>query len=297
MSLDQAPWIEFDAERFNPARIQVVRHNLSEHPLLSLSALTALAHRLAKKQVRFHAISAQAGSDFERAPEEHRHAMEFDQALASIETSGAWIALHNVQTDPEYRALLDATLDQVEARVGHRDPGMFNRAFWIFIQSPGSVTPFHMDHEQNFLMQIRGRKTARVWHPEDCLDNYTLEVFHSEYTRREVRYDDAWNVRAHKFDLEPGVGCYMPFTGPHLVHNLDGVSVTISMTYCTEETRRVETIHRGNHSLRRLGFTPKAVGSAPWLDAVKHRAFGGYLSARSRLRGRDPRLPDWVIPI
>jgi hypothetical protein len=293
------PLIEFDAASFNPKRITPVTHNLVGHPLLSLPKLRELALRLNQKQVRFHATTAGAGSNFERTTEEHKHSMSLDDALANMDNSGSWIALHNVQTDPEYRALLDEALDQVRDRLGAKDPGMFNRAFWIFIQSPGSTTPFHMDHEQNFLMQVAGKKTARVWHPEDCLTDYVLEVFHSEYTRKEVAYDPKWNEVAHKFDLEPGQGVYMPFTGPHLVNNLDNVSITLSMTYCTDETRRVETLYRGNHALRKLGrkmgIAPAPVGRRPMADSLKHAAFRSYLTARAKMRGRDPRLPDWVV--
>lgn len=294
MTSRESPLIEFDASAFNPKRITPVRHGLADHPLLSLAKLRELALRLGAKQVRFHATTAGAGSNFEKTTEEHKHTLSLDDALNNMENSGSWIALHNVQTDPEYKALLDQVLDQVRVRIDGKDPGMFNRAFWIFIQSPRSVTPFHMDHEQNFLMQIKGRKTARVWHPEDCLSDYMLEVFHSEYTRKEVAYKEEWNDTAHKFDLEPGAGVYMPFTGPHLVNNQDNVSITVSMTYCTDETRRVETIYRGNHALRRLGLEPKPVGLSPLRDGLKHAAFQTYLNARARARGKDPRLPEWV---
>lgn len=122
-----------------------------------------------------------------------------------------------------------------------------------------------------------------------------LEVFHSEYTRKEVAYQEQWNATAHRFDLEPGLGVYMPFSGPHLVNNLDNISITVSMTYCTDETRRVETIYRGNHAPRRLGLKPVPVGHKPVRDGLKHAAFRSYLTARARLRGKDPRLPEWVV--
>lgn len=286
--------IYFDARDFNPKRIQPVTHGLGEHPLLQLDALRALARRLPEKQVRFHAITAGAGSDFERATEQHKHALAFDEALADIERSGSWIAFHNVQTDPEYRALLDQVLDGVRAQIDGKDPGMFNRAFWIFIQSPGSVTPFHMDHENNFLMQIRGRKHARVWHPEDCLTGQALETFHSEWTRKDARYDETYNASAHVFELQPGQGVYMPSTGPHLVHNLDNVSITISMTYCTAATRRLETINRGNRVLRKFGVKPLSVGASPWRDSLKYGMFRSYYDTRSVLRGQPRDIPEWA---
>jgi mannose-6-phosphate isomerase-like protein (cupin superfamily) len=287
-------FIQFDAESFDPKRITPVTHHLATHPAFAFENLLALARRLPKKQVRFHAATATAGSDFEKTVEEHKPQISVEDALANMETSGSWIALHNCQTDPAYKAVLDQVLDEVKTRIDAKDPGMHHRAFWIFIQSPGSVTPFHMDHEQNFLMQIRGKKLARVWHPEQCLSDYALEVFHSEHHRREVKYDESFNAFAHAFELEPGQGVYMPSTGPHLVHNGPNVSITVSMTYLTHETRRIETIHRGNHALRRLGIKPTPVGKAPRLDAVKNVVFRTALEARARLKGEGRDVPGWA---
>ncbi len=87
----------------------------------------------------------------------------------------------------------------------------------------------------------------------------------------------------------------MPFTAPHLVNNLDNVSITISMTSCTEETRRTETIHRGNHKLRKMGLKLRPVGQNPKVDAVKHAAFRAYLDVRARRLGKDPLIPDWAM--
>lgn len=287
-------WIQFDHEAFDPKRILPVTHALHEHPAFRFENLLALARRLPAKQVRFHAATATAGSDFEKAEIEHKHTMTVADALDNMETSGSWIALHNCQSDPEYKAVLDEVLDGVDDKIRAKDPGMHHRAFWIFIQSPGSVTPFHMDHEQNFLMQIRGKKLARVWHPEQCLSDYALEVFHSEHHRREVKYEESFNSFAHAFDLEPGKGVYMPSTGPHLVHNGQNVSITVSMTYLTDETRRVETIHRGNHALRRLGVEPLPVGRSPARDFLKNGIYRAMLEARSLIKGEGRDVPGWA---
>ena len=110
------PLIEFEGSVFDSRRILPVRHNLADHPLLSLPKLRALALRLSEKQVRFHATTAAAASDFERTTDEHRHTLPLDAALANLENSGSWIALHNAQTDPEYRALLAFLRDSVQLK-------------------------------------------------------------------------------------------------------------------------------------------------------------------------------------
>lgn len=67
------------------------------------------------------------------------------------------------------------------------------------------------------------------------------------------------------------------------------------MTYCIEATRRTETIHRGNHKLRKMGLNPSPVGQNPKLDALKHAAIRAYLDARARRLGKDPMIPDWAM--
>ena len=286
--------IQFDGGKFDPKRIMPVRHDLADHPLLTLPSLLALAKRLPEKQVRFHANTARVDSDFERTETEHPHHLGLEEAMANIETSGSWIALHNAQTDPEYRVLLDEALDQVQARIDGKDPGMFNRAMWIFVQSPKAVTPFHIDHEQNFLMQVKGKKKALVWHPEDCISDHALEIFHSQWHRKEVKYEADYDKLAHKFELEPGHGVYMPSTGPHLVSNYDNVSITISMTYCTNETRRIETVYRCNNAMRKLGITPREVGRSTLVDASKRAVYGSYLGLRAAIKGDRSDIPGWA---
>jgi hypothetical protein len=112
----------------------------------------------------------------------------------------------------------------------------------------------------------------------------SLELFHGKSSRELVAYKDEFQRRAHVFNVEPGMGAYMPTTAPHWVKNGDGVSVTISVTYYTNLTRRLETLYRGNLALRELGLAPAPVGNAPVRDAVKHAAFRTYLEAIARAR-------------
>ncbi|MEP7345780.1 MAG: cupin-like domain-containing protein [Gemmatimonadaceae bacterium] len=286
--------IEFDAAKFDPKRITAVRHDFATHPLLTVESLLSLARRLPQKQVRFHANTARADSDFERTEKEHPHHLGLQEAMANMETSGSWIAFHNAQTDPLYKGLLDEALSEVQGRIEDKDPGMFNRGMWIFVQSPNAVTPFHIDHEQNFLMQVKGRKKAMLWHAEDCITDHALEVFHSQWHRKEVKYEPQYAASAQTFELEPGMGAYMPSTGPHLVSNYDNVSITLSLTYCTNETRRIETVYRCNNAFRKLGLKPGAVGRSALADSSKRALYGSFLAARAAIKGDRSDIPGWA---
>ena len=89
--------IQFEADKFDPKRIMPVKHDFHTHPRFELDALLKLAKRMPRASVRFHATTARADSDFEQVEKEHPHALALDEAMANMETSGSWIALHNVR--------------------------------------------------------------------------------------------------------------------------------------------------------------------------------------------------------
>lgn len=292
------PRIHIDPITFDPWKIQGVTHALTEHPLLQIDALVELGRRQQERNlVRTHSAAATAGTSFADAPLLHPNDKGTVATLAEIEKAGAWMSLLNVQADPVYRRLIDEILDEVKPIVSVRDPGMCYRAGWIFVSSPGAVTPFHMDHEHNFILQIRGRKRLYTWDPFDrvVVSERAQELFHDQHSRELVTWSEQWRARARVFDLEPGLGGYMPSTSPHLVENGDGPSITISFTYYTDSTRQRELLYRGNAKLRRLGLDPRPVGTSPGRDRVKHAVLSGYASARNAVRralGRGVREND-----
>jgi hypothetical protein len=285
-------------DTFDPWKIQAVTHALTDHPLLQIDALVELGKRQQeRKLVRTHTAAATAGTSFADAPLLHPNAKGAAATLSDIEKAGAWMSLLNVQADPVYRQLIDEILDEVKPIVSRRDPGMCYRAGWIFVTSPRAVTPFHMDHEHNFIMQIRGSKRLYTWDPFDrvVVSERAQELFHDRHSRELVTWSEAWRGRARVFELAPGLGGYMPSTTPHMVENGDGPSVTISFTYYTDSTRQRELLYRGNAGLRRLGLEPTPVGTSPGRDRVKGAVLSGYTSARNvvrRVLGRGVRQND-----
>jgi hypothetical protein len=273
-----APSIAVDPDTFDPWKIQAISHALTDHPLLQIGALVELGKRQQeRKLVRTHSAAATAGTSFADAPLLHPNDRDAAATLAEIEKAGAWMSLLNVQADPLYRKLIDDVLGEVKPVVSRRDPGMCYRAGWIFVSSPNTVTPFHMDHEHNFILQIRGRKRLYTWDPFDrvVVSERAQELFHDRHSRELVTWSEDWRARARVFELEPGLGGYMPSTTPHMVENGDGPSITISFTYYTHSTRQRELLYRGNAGLRRLGLEPHPVGASQGRDRVKRAVLSG----------------------
>jgi hypothetical protein len=283
------PGIEFDRTAFDPMQIMPVTHRLMEHPLLQLPQLVELAGRLGT--IRFHDDAATAATDFITAPKTHRIDRPPIEIVRDIENARAWMAFHHIQKDPEYRILVAEVLDWVRPMIAPMDSGMRNRAGWIFVTSPGAVTPYHMDHEHNFILQIRGTKTLHVFPPLDreIVTERCLEMFHQTWSRELVTYDEQFESKAKVFDLIPGMGGYMPTTAPHWVKNGPDVSITASFTYYSRETLRREAVHCCNHMLRRRGMKPLPVGRSTTRDWMKSQVMRHCTNAKrsvKRLMGR-----------
>jgi len=292
--------INVDSADFDPWKVQEITHTLVDHPLLRLPSLVELGRRLeSRKHVRTHNSDATAATSFANAPVLHPNRQSAESTLSQIAEAKAWMSLLFVHTDAHYRPLVQQIFEGLAAVVEPRDPGMCHRGAWIFVSSPGAVTPFHMDHVHTFILQIMGRKKYYTWDPFDevVIPQETLEDFHGRYSREKVVWDESFRARAKVFTLEPGLGVYQPSTTPHMVENGDEPSVTLSISYYTSSMLHRERLFKGNLKLRELGISPKPIGSSRTRDAVKLAAFSGYDMVHTRVRRalgrgvRDNRVP------
>ena len=267
-----------EAGQFSTHRVQAIRHDFDRHPMLQLPQLAELAKVLSTSgQCRFIAKGVTQDAAFEhKGADPAGRAIE--EVFRRIEEPGSWIALYNVETHPPYRQLLEEITATVRPLVDRDEPGMFNVGGFIFISAPPSVTPFHIDRENNFWLQIRGRKVMSVWDPTDtvAVSDVDREVFIVNASLDNVRLKEGDRARCHEFDVGPGDGVYFPSTSPHMtrcetdwVRSGDGVSISIGVVFYTDVTRKMARLHVLNHLLRRFGLTPSAPGLRPSLDTVK----------------------------
>jgi len=278
------PLIELDWAGFRPWAVAPVKHRISDHPLFQIDKLLALAKRLeAKGRIRAHRNDAQAGTPFGAASDLHPVNAPLMQSLEHIEAAGAWMSLLNVQTDDIYRGLVDEVLDSISPQIEAKDPGMSYRGGWIFVTSPRTVTPFHIDKEHNFILQIKGRKKIYVWEPDDVrvVSDAARHRFHSRHNRDLIAWREEFRALAHCFDVGPGEGAYMPSTSPHLVEVGEEPSITMSFTYYTNSTRRRGLVHKTRGRLAELGLNLPDSWSNGRLDEA---LYWGASSAQSAAR-------------
>jgi hypothetical protein len=248
-----------------------IAHRLTAHPLLTLPSLIELSKKLPAENVRYNRGDVPTSQRIYTAA---KNGLSIEETIRQIENCGSWLVLRFVEQDPEYCALLDECLDEIQALSEPVMPGMCKREGFIFVTSPGSITPFHADPEYNFLMQIRGRKTASLFDvsdrsivSEEVLEKYLAEgPFCGEFK-------DEYQQRAFAFDLNPGDGLHFPLNWPHWVRNGDEVSISLSITYRTPQSERTSIIYNVNHQLRKRGFNPTPYGKSALLDSTKFNAY------------------------
>ena len=279
-----------NGEAFSTFRINRLRHDFHQHRLLQLPELANLAREMMPMgKCRFVRPGMQQDSKFDHAGE-HPDGRGIDEFFSRIEETGSWIALYNIESVPRYAALLEDILDTVREIVEREQPGVFNLSGFLFISAPPSVTPFHIDRENNFWLQLHGRKVLSVWDDSDrvAVPADSVEDFIVNHTLKKVKLTDASRHSAHEFDSGPGDGVYFPSTSPHATRTDnswvtpgDGVSVSLGVTFYTSHTRRMARVHQVNRACRKyLHMDPAYPGTAPVRDRIKAPLGYGLAMAR-----------------
>jgi len=142
---------------------------------------------------------------------------------------------------------------------------------YLFISSPNSVTPFHIDRYSNFLMQIQGRKEVSVfpqWDERSVPSRVRESVV--AYSGERATWQPEMDGLRTVYRLEPGDALHVPFVAGHHVRNGPEVSITLSLFFHTDATRSLtRAMHLNDKLRRRFGLRPHPVGMAPVRDAVK----------------------------
>jgi hypothetical protein len=273
-------------ENFSTLSITPVTHTLVDHPLLTLSVLRELAQRRPPHRVRWHRADIPVDAHFGNAAREHANGNTLLETLDTIENARSWVYLMRIEEDPLYAPLMQELFRSVAAKVEAVDPGAHDVFGWCFISSPGAVTPYHMDHETNFLLQIHGSKTIHVWEPTNraVVSEEELEAFHSEWSLEKVKWRPEFDAHAHRVEAKPGNGVFMPFTAPHAVKNHDAVSITLSMTFISKRNEMEQKAFAANRRLRALGLKPTPVGKSPRRDRMVGKALDLYMKGHGYLR-------------
>lgn len=246
----------------------LVRHALESNPLFQLPRLIELFRALPAENVEYNAGNLEVNQDPSKTP---RTGLSVEETIQRIEECQSWLVLKYVENDPDYRRLLDECIDQVAQLSERKIEGSDQREGFIFISSPGAVTPYHMDPEHNFLLQVRGLKTIHIFDGRDrsLVSEAELERFYEGKSHRNMEFKDEYQAKAQTYQLEPGMGLYFPIADPHWVKVHDNVSISFSITFRSSYSQRRARLYQANARLRRIGLAPSPIGESPGRDSAK----------------------------
>lgn len=249
----------------------MLTHELAGHPLLSREALAVLAERMPVDRIEYNLGSLPLGVRPEDTPD---NGLTVGETIRTIDRNGSWVVLKNVERDPEYAALLDNALAELEPFVLPATGPMLHREAFIFLSSPGSVTPFHMDPEHNILLQIDGEKAMTVFPAGDeaLVSGELSERFHAG-GHRNLPWEEAHRGKGTEYSLVPGDAILVPVKAPHFVRNGPEVSVSFSITWRSDRSVAEGELHSLNAGLRRMRLPRGTVGTRPERKVLRRLAY------------------------
>ncbi|MEW4467971.1 transcriptional regulator [Parasphingorhabdus sp. JC815] len=244
-----------------PEEPQLLDHNMTANALLTLDALARLGSTLPKASVEYNPGDLPVGIDPEDVPE---NGLSIADTILNIESSASWAVLKNIEQVPEYEALLLSLLAEIQPILESKTGKMLQPQGFIFVSSPGAMTPYHFDPEHNILLQLRGEKTMTVFPAGDGI--YAPATAHEAYHTggpRNLVWREDFAGQGQAFHLTPGKAIFVPVMAPHFVKNGPEPSISLSITWRSDWSFAEADAHAFNHMLRGWGMTPTMPGRFP----------------------------------
>jgi len=258
-----------------PEQPHVLAHTLDHHPLLEREALARLAEALPEASVEYNAADQPIGIDGKPAPT----GIPIGETIRRIESSASWAVLKNVEQHAPYAALLADLLAELTPDIEARTGAMLKTQAFVFISSPGSMTPYHFDPEHNILLQVRGSKVMTQFPASD--PRFAPDQVHETYHTgggRELTWREDLLPHGTAFALRPGEAVYVPVMAPHFVRNGPEPSVSLSITWRSEWSFAEADARAFNGLLRKWGVSPAR--PKRWPASNRAKALGWRLARK-----------------
>lgn len=247
-----------------------IRHRLDSHPAFTLDELFKLCRRRPPQDILFRAGKIPGDTPLETSYDEYRKDLTLNDVLDHFEERQAYICINNPERDPAYRPIIEGLIGEIAAQTNGMDPWITWYSTYVFISTRDAVTPYHMDREMNFLLQLRGTKQVFLWDQDDqeIMSPEEKDLLLSRIGNR-PRYHPSFEEKAMAYTLQPGIGVHHPFIAPHRVHTAGELSISLALTFRTRQSDMWTDAYRFNARLRQLGLHPGPIGRHAWLDRIK----------------------------
>ena len=261
-----------------------IRHRLADNPLFTLPKIIDLVRELPADSIEYNSGKAAMGQDPDAT---QLIDLEPAEVVRRIVTCGGWMVLKRIEAHPAYRAVIEDVLLSVARANGHsslKDAGFEDLRGFMFVSSPESTKPFHVDPEDNIFVHIHGDKFFTVCDNRDgsVVSDDAIELSLTKH--RNVGYSEDFEKKSTCYSLKPGDGLFVPYLWPHWVRTGSKFSISMAVTWKTRAVMRKNDVFVVNSLLRRAGFPQRAPGHNPALDAVKLALFRGAKAVVDPLR-------------
>jgi hypothetical protein len=255
-------------------------HNLDSNDLFSIQSVEKLAEIWSRDNTKsgFFYLDRKFR---EWGSEDHKASLV--EAFRHSDLSRMRMKLSFIHTQPKYDKVLE-TMTQELSELTHVDLGKEYRAPMetLFLTSPNEFTPYHIDSEDSFLLQIQGTKTIYIFDGSDkeILKDLDIEKY---WAKNEIAFREEIRSRAMRFEMEPGTGVHIPMHFPHMVESGPTSSMSLSIGY--ESIAFDRDLFRVNHQLRKLGLNPTPPGTSKVIDNAKMAVVSGAKTITKTLKG------------
>ncbi|MEZ6055447.1 MAG: hypothetical protein R3C01_01960 [Planctomycetaceae bacterium] len=162
-SVSTSPLLRISASEFASHFNQqpfLIGHDLCNHPLFQIERILELAQELPASCIEYNAGTLPVSIDHDQTP---MNGLSPEETIRRIAECKSWMVLKYVEKNRAYNELLHQCLEEVRQHSEAKFPGMCGAQAFLFVTSPNSVTPYHIDPEHNFLLQIQGSKTVHLY--------------------------------------------------------------------------------------------------------------------------------------
>lgn len=250
-------------------------HGLAGNPLFELQSLAALARRLPGAGEHHWANGCVALDNAWSDGMIGRQSLP--GTILHIEHNDSIVIVKGAQRDPRFAPLLQSILAGIIELSGDRlRADAAGGEVSILLNSRGRITPYHIDPEPCFLLQIVGTNRFHIFDHRDrtLVTDRDLENFYatgaSSVQCPPDRRDDC-----ARYELPPGRGVHVPTCAPYWMVSDGPVSIALRVRYALRSVEKLAKLHRFNHRLRRLGLEPAPPGASGWRDGLKLAAANG----------------------
>jgi hypothetical protein len=258
-------------------------HSLDEAAALSLESIAQLAEALPNESVVTESavkplVSAEYTPTFSTP-------QEAGDRIRAIDESDSWMTLLNIEQVPRYRNLIDEQVDALARSVGLPPAQRRRRMGFIFVSSPGSVTPAHFDIEHSLCIQLRGERSLSFG---AFTDGEHRETEINRYWTGSFGRMEAMPAMVSEVHLAPRRAAYIPPWTPHWLNNGNAASLSLTITFFNRDNENESMVQAYNQKLRKLRIAPASYGTHPRADAAKAAIMRVNSVVKNRIRPPKP---------